>query len=118
MTLSDGTQVELPEQLGAVLRDAAAAMADGRAVSVTPIRTTLTTQQAADLLGVTRPTLVRLLESGAIPFTKPGRHRRVQLEDLVTFQVRQRDARRAALQEMTDDVNDQELDGTGFVDTR
>jgi len=118
LTLSDGTQIALPEQLRVVLHDVATAMAAGQAVSVTPISTVLTTQQAAELLGITRPTLVRLLESGQIPFTKPGRHRRVQLADLVDFQTRQRDARRAALLEMTTDTTDQDLDSAGFVDTR
>lgn len=114
LILSDGTHVQLPEQIRAVLRDAATAMATGRAVSITPINTVLTTQQAAELLGVTRPTLVRLLESGAIPFTQPGRHRRVQLADLVGYQARQRADRRAELSKMTTDTTDQELHRAGF----
>jgi excisionase family DNA binding protein len=118
LTLSDGTQVALPEQLRDVLRDAATAVAEGQAVSVTPINTVLTTQQAAELLGVTRPTLVRLLESGEIPFTRPGRHRRVLLEDLKAFQSRRREVRRAALLEMTAEATDQEFDAADFVDTR
>lgn len=60
----------------------------------------MTTQQAADFLGISRPTLVRLLEAGDIPFDKPGRHRRVKLEDLVDYQASARAGRRAALREL------------------
>ena len=71
----------------------------------------LTTQEAADLLGVSRPTLVKLLESGAIPFECPGRHRRVRLEDLLRYQKRQAEARRTGLKRLT-----QEAQETGLYD--
>ena len=61
---------------------------------------TMTTQQAADFLGISRPTLVRLLEAGDIPHDKPGRHRRVRLEDLVAYQADFRAERRSALREL------------------
>ncbi|MGH3549318.1 MAG: helix-turn-helix domain-containing protein [Pseudonocardiaceae bacterium] len=60
----------------------------------------LTTGQAADILGVSRPTLVRLLEAREIPFDKPGRHRRIRLGDLLAYQQRARRARAAGLDEM------------------
>jgi excisionase family DNA binding protein len=87
----DGERVDLPRPVFDALVAVARAMAEGRAVTVAPLDTKLTTQQAADLLGVSRPTLVGLLEDGAIPFEKPGRHRRVQLRDLLAY----RDALRA-----------------------
>lgn len=49
------------------------------AITVAPTHTVLTTSEAADLLGISRPTLVRLLEAGEIPYEQPGRHRRVRL---------------------------------------
>lgn len=66
-----------------------------------PLRTLLSTQEAANLLGISRPTLVKLLESGEIAFTKPGRHRRVQLRDLLDYQRQLHERRRAELAAMT-----------------
>src|SRR5450755_3095236 len=65
-------------------------MADSQvlAITVAPHQIVLSTSEAASLLGVSRPTLVRLLESGEIPFDKPGRHRRVRLADLLAYQQR------------------------------
>jgi excisionase family DNA binding protein len=63
-------------------------MAQGKAVTVAPHNLQLTTQEAADLLGISRPTLVRLLERGDIPLTKPNRHPRVQLIDVLAYQQR------------------------------
>ncbi|MES2170634.1 MAG: helix-turn-helix domain-containing protein [Actinomycetota bacterium] len=60
----------------------------------------LTTQEAADFLGVSRPTLVKLLESGAIAHEKRGRHRRVTLRDLVEYQQQFRVERRARLSDI------------------
>jgi excisionase family DNA binding protein len=75
----------VPPELAHALRETVAALAHGEAVTLTPHEALLTTQEAADVLGVSRPTLVRLLESGALPFTKPGTHRRVRLEDVLTY---------------------------------
>ena len=64
----------------------------GKAVFVAPYNTKLTTQDAADYLGISRPTLVKLLEQGDVPFTKIGRHRRVLLSDLQQYaETRHRD---------------------------
>ncbi len=96
----DGTHIELPDELYEVLKDVVTALSQGLAITVAPQHTVLTTSQAADLLGVSRPTLVRLLEAGAIPFDKPGRHRRVRLGDVLAYQERSRRSRAAGLDEM------------------
>jgi excisionase family DNA binding protein len=51
-------------------------MREGKAITLVPRTQRLTTQEAADFLGISRPTLVKLLEDGKIPFDQPGRHRR------------------------------------------
>ncbi|RSX54131.1 MerR family transcriptional regulator [Bifidobacterium goeldii] len=75
----------LTPELANVLMQVADQLSRGRAVFVAPYDTMLTTQDAADFLGVSRPTLVKLLEGGAIPFEKVGRHRRVLLADLQEY---------------------------------
>lgn len=80
-----GDQVEIPHEIYEVLVKTVEAMRKGLAITITPSSMTLTTQQAAELLGVTRPTLVRLLDAGKIPFEKPGTHRRIKLEDVLAF---------------------------------
>lgn len=97
---TDGRRHELPEPIFEALLQVATAMAKGRAVTVIPRNTLLTTQEAADLLSISRPTLVRLVEDGEIPFEMRGRHRRVQLADLLDYQHTMRRHRREALNRM------------------
>lgn len=57
----------------------------GRPVSIVPIATELTTQAAAEMLGCSRPHVVKLLESGEMKFTKVGKHRRIKYEDIIAY---------------------------------
>ncbi|MDR1852067.1 MAG: helix-turn-helix domain-containing protein [Propionibacteriaceae bacterium] len=94
---ASGQTYELPPTLFEVLRFVGATLAAGNGVTVVPRATKLTTQGAADFLGISRPTLVKLLERGDIPFEKVGRHRRVTLDDLLEYQERERARRRTVL---------------------
>jgi excisionase family DNA binding protein len=116
----DGTQTPLPEEVYRVLRSVVDAMSQGLAITIAPHNTQLTTQEAADLLGISRPTLVRLLEDGEITFQRRGRHRRVMLADVIDYQERARAKRRATLDEMTRTAFDDGTDDTadGFIQTR
>jgi excisionase family DNA binding protein len=107
----DGTQIEVPAELYEVLRDVVAALSDGLAITIAPHNTMLTTQEAADLLNISRPTLVRLLTDGEIPYSLRGRHRRVLLRDILDYQERTRRDRRQALDQMAADGED-----TGLYD--
>ncbi len=103
LTGPDGTRIELPGEVYEVLREVVSALSEGLAITVAPHQTVLSTSEAAQVLGVSRPTLVRLLESGEIPFDKPGRHRRVRLADLLAYQQRSRRHRGAVLDQMVAD---------------
>ncbi|MDR0417219.1 MAG: helix-turn-helix domain-containing protein [Propionibacteriaceae bacterium] len=94
---ASGQTLELPPTLFEVLRFVGATLASGNGVTVVPRAVKLTTQEAADFLGVSRPTFVKLLEQGAIPFEKVGRHRRVTLDDLLNYQEREQARRRTVL---------------------
>ena len=97
---ANGTQVDLPNGVCSVLVDAVRAMRAGKAVRVVPMDRLLTTQEAANFLGISRPTLIRRLDEREIPYEQPGRHRRIRLEDLLAYQERIREKRRATLAEM------------------
>lgn len=96
----DGASRAIPDEIFQILDQVVDALANGKAVTVAPSGMMLTTQQAADFLGISRPTLVKLLEEDKIPFERPGRHRRVALRDLVDFTESFHNAREAALDEV------------------
>ncbi|QPK78588.1 helix-turn-helix domain-containing protein [Corynebacterium lizhenjunii] len=99
----EGQSVDLPEEAFRVLKSVVEAMRFGKAITVAPVDQKLTTQQAADFLGISRPTLVKKLDAQEIPYELPAgrRHRRIRLVDVLEYQERQRIERRKALDELT-----------------
>ena len=103
---SNGKRTPLPDSILSVLERVAAVMARGDSVAILPIGHALTTQQAADLLGLSRQYLVRLLDQGTIPCQKTGKHRRLHLEDVLTYKVLRDRERLAGLRELSQMTED------------
>ena len=93
-------QVELPTSALRLLLDILAELAEGNAVKVVPVHAELTTQEAADMLNVSRPHLVKLLEEGGLPFHKTGKHRRVRFADLMQFKAQRDQASEDAMAQL------------------
>lgn len=102
-----GLKVPLTEAAFDLLLNVLTEMSRGNAVLVVPINAELTTQEAADLLNVSRPYLVRLLEQEKIPFHMVGRHRRILFKDLMQFRQQSKRARFKATQDLTQMDDDQ-----------
>ncbi len=106
-----GADIILPASVLRLLKGILAEMAQGHGVALLPVQAELTTQQAADLLNVSRPYLIRLLEDKRIPFRLVGQHRRVRVDDLLAYQRKDNEERRRVADELTADA--QEL-GMGY----
>jgi excisionase family DNA binding protein len=93
----DGVAEDISVEIYAVLREVFQHLTDGQAISLIPDDTLLTTQQAAEILNISRPYLYRLLDSGEIPFVPVGTHRKLRLADVEALRERRRNESRKAL---------------------
>ena len=103
--------VTVPYEAYGLFLEVLGQMADGNAVTVVPTHAELTTQQVADLLNVSRPFVVRLLDEGRLPSRKVGSHRRVVAADVLAYRQRDDRRRRQLLDELTTEA---EKHGLGY----
>jgi excisionase family DNA binding protein len=97
---SNGTTLRLAPAISDLIVDVLGFIARGDLVTIAPFSAMLTTQQAADILNVSRPHLSGLLKDGKIPFTPVGSHRRVRFEDLMSFKEHRDKGRNEALEKL------------------
>ncbi|MGC1208182.1 MAG: helix-turn-helix domain-containing protein [Ornithinimicrobium sp.] len=96
----NGKRTDIPPAMVDVLRQVAQSLSHGLGVTVAPLNAMMTTQEAADFLGISRPTLVRIVDRGDLPMERPGRHRYVRLSDLLKYQDHVREKRAMPLSAM------------------
>lgn len=99
---TNGVEIDLPESILTLLRQVIHVLARGEAVSIVPVQKELTTQQAADLLNISRQYLIRVLDQGEIPFHKVGTHRRLAFGDVMAYKRRRDTDRRRGFDALTD----------------
>lgn len=101
--------VTVPREAFELFLEILGQMANGNAVTIVPVHAEVTTQEAADLLNVSRPHLIQLLETGKIQFRRVGTHRRIRVSDLLTYQQAAEAERRTTLDALTQEAEDLDL---------
>lgn len=101
LIVDDEDAVDVPPAVGEALAEVVSILGRGHPVLVMPQNVELSTGEAAALLGVTRPTVVKLMEDGVLPFSRPNSSRRVALHDVLAYREQRSRARREALDRMT-----------------
>lgn len=101
MVSPSGDAIELPDTLYQILRQVVHHLTHDEAVSIVPVGKELTSQQAADLLNVSRPYLIQLLDQDKIPYRRVGTHRRIAFGDVMDYKQRRDQDRREGLSELT-----------------
>lgn len=102
LTAADGQALDLPASIRKLLQRAVPLLAQGDAVVIASLHKEMTTQEAADFLNISRPSLIKLLEDGVIPYIKVGTHRRVRLSDVLLYRKQRSTVRNDLFQWMLD----------------
>ena len=103
--------IALPAGAVSLLMEVLEAMASGRGVTLIPENAELTTVQAADILNVSRPFLIKLLEENVIPYRLVGKHRRIRMDDVIAYKERIDRDREMALDQL---VEEAQREGMGY----
>ncbi len=101
-------EVNIPVSAWNLIIEVLTQLGNGNSVSITPIQAELTTQEGADMLNMSRPSFIKLLDSEAIPYSRTGNRRKISFIELHNYKNRQEAARLATLAELS--VLDQKLD--------
>lgn len=108
---ADGQTVELSPALSRLLSEVLEQLGTGQSLTILPADQELTTQEAADLLGVSRPFFIeKVLEAGKLPYRRVGKHRRIRLDELLDYQQRDLAEREAIVAQLTWESQDLGLD--------
>lgn len=95
-----GEKIILPLKALNLLGEILKVMSQGKPISIVPLATEVTTQSAAEILGCSRPYLVKLLEEGKIEYTKVGKHRRIKYEDVIEYKKKMKEEQKKRLIEI------------------
>ncbi|MGK7875372.1 MAG: helix-turn-helix domain-containing protein [Xenococcaceae cyanobacterium] len=114
----DGEEIYLPESIYQILRQVTPLLAQGKGVTLVPQEHYLTTQEAANLLNISRPYLYTLLDKEEIPYTLIGTHRRIKVEDLLDYKARRGSDRRKALNSLIEASQELDFDAAEKTDDR
>ena len=100
-------KIVIPSRALQLLGEILKAMSEGKPISIVPVATEVTTQRAAEILGCSRPHLVKLLEDGEMEFVKVGKHRRIMFEDVLKFKQKMKEEQKKHIIDMMN--QDEEL---------
>ncbi len=97
---SQGAEIALPYSIVRILFNALQEMAKGHSVTLLPVNTELTTHQAAELMRVSRPSLIKMLDENKLPYRKIGAHRRIRYDDVLHYLEIERARRKKVMEEL------------------
>jgi excisionase family DNA binding protein len=101
--------LELPDKAVSLLKEILLFMSEGKGITLIPTDVELSTQEAADILQVSRPHVVKLLEEGKIPYHKAGSHRRISQQDLTSYELALKSTRKASLDYLAKQAQEENL---------
>lgn len=102
ISTSNGESIALPNSVTDIFRTVINVIAQGKGISLIPVAEEVTTTQGAEILNISRPYLMRLIENGEIPYHQVGTHKRINLQDLLEYKKIRDTKRKKGLQKLTE----------------